>query len=109
MLMRPRRATSTLLVVLCLSACGGSSGGSGSQGTGLAGADGIEVLSNRPDLVSGGDALVAVALPAGADPSTVRMDLDGQDVTNLFAVRADGRYLGLLTGLDDGKNILTAR
>ncbi|MEA2294683.1 MAG: hypothetical protein QOE86_2322, partial [Solirubrobacteraceae bacterium] len=30
----------------------------------------VQVLSDRADLISGGDALVAVALPAGVDPRT---------------------------------------
>jgi len=31
----------------------------------------IQVLSNRADLISGGEALVAVELPAGTTPSSV--------------------------------------
>jgi Tannase-like family of unknown function (DUF6351) len=68
----------------------------------------IEVLSNRADLVSGGDALVAVELPPGTDPANVTMTLNSFDVTNEFAVRENGRYEGLLTGLVDGVNTLTA-
>ncbi|MCW3064379.1 MAG: hypothetical protein JWN32_1551 [Solirubrobacterales bacterium] len=66
----------------------------------------IDVLSNRADLVSGGDALVAIAAP---DPSTLRVRLNGHDVTSAFAVRADGRFEGLVTGLRNGANRLTAR
>ena len=55
----------------------------------------IEVLSNRADLVSAGDALVAVDLPAGTDPSTVRVTAGDADVTDAFAVRPDGRFEGL--------------
>ena len=68
----------------------------------------IEVLSNRADLISGGDALVAVALPRGTRQS-VRMILNGHAVTGEFALRPNGRYEGLLTGLRDGPNVLTAR
>ncbi|WP_143677543.1 DUF6351 family protein, partial [Streptomyces scabiei] len=50
----------------------------------------IRVLSNRADLVSGGDALVEVALPSGGTPENVRVDVDGRDVTSAFAVRPDG-------------------
>jgi hypothetical protein len=63
----------------------------------------IRVLSSRADLVSGGDALVQVK-PAGAKVSIGR-----RGVTKRFAVRPDGRYLALLTGLRDGKNVVTAR
>jgi len=69
----------------------------------------VNVLSNRADLVSGGDALVEVVLPAGTDPASVRVDDDGRDVTSAFALRPDGRYYGLVTGLDNGRNVLTAR
>ena len=75
-----------------------------------ASAQDIVVLSNRADLISGGDALVEIALPAPARATAARMtiDLDGRDVTNAFKTRADGRYYGILTGLKDGRNVLTA-
>jgi Tannase-like family of unknown function (DUF6351) len=66
------------------------------------------VLSNRADLVSGGDALVQVVLPARVDASTVRVTLNGTDVTSAFALRSDGRYTGLVTGLANGDNELIA-
>jgi Tannase-like family of unknown function (DUF6351) len=69
----------------------------------------IVVLSNRADLISGGDALVRVAVPGRVDPSQVRVELNGNDVTSAFAVRADGGYEGLVTGLNDGVNRLIAR
>jgi hypothetical protein len=68
----------------------------------------IQVLSNRADLVSAGDALVAVSLPAGVDASQVRVLDDGRDVTSAFR-RANGRLEGLVTGLSVGRNVLTAR
>ena len=42
----------------------------------------IQVLSNQANLVSGGDALVQVVLPARVDPSTVSVSVDGRDVTS---------------------------
>ena len=68
----------------------------------------IVVLSNRADLVSGGDALVQIVLPGRVDPSTVRVSLRRPDVTSAFAVRPDGRYEGLVTGLAVGENDLMA-
>ena len=67
----------------------------------------IDVLSNRADLVSGGDALVQVTLPRRADPASARIDLNGADITPDFALR-DGRLIGLVGGLRDGANTLTA-
>jgi hypothetical protein len=67
----------------------------------------IDVLSNRPDLVSGGDALVEVN---GADPATVAsVDVDGRYVTSSFALRPNGRFQGMLTGLKVGANVVTVR
>ena len=68
----------------------------------------LNVLSNRADLVSGGDALVQVVLPGRVDPSTVRVSVDGRDVTSAFAVRAGGAYEGVVTGLANGANDLMA-
>jgi hypothetical protein len=64
-------------------------------------------LSKRADLVSGGDALVELR-PAPQASDGLAVALDGRDVTSQFAIRADGRYLGLLTGLRHGRNELTA-
>ena len=71
----------------------------------------VQVLSNRPDLLSGGDALVEVVLPSGADAAALRVDVDGRDVSEAFAVRAEsgGRVLGLVDGLPLGASRLTAR
>jgi hypothetical protein len=69
----------------------------------------IRVLSNRADLISGGNALVAVDLPADVDLQNVRVDLDGRDVSAAFALRDSGRYEGLLSGLALGPNTLTVQ
>src|SRR4051794_41838297 len=68
----------------------------------------VSVLSGRADLVSGGSALVAVDLPPGSNPRLARVTLGGNDVTSAFAVRADGRFEGLVTGLALGPNQLQA-
>jgi hypothetical protein len=69
----------------------------------------LEVRSNRADMISGGDALVRVVLPPKTSPSTVRIDVDGRDVTRAFAVRRNGHFEGLLGGLKVGRNHVTAR
>jgi hypothetical protein len=68
----------------------------------LAAAPQITALSDRADLISGGDALIEVE-PAG---STVA--LDGRDVSSAFAVRPDGRNDALLTDLPLGDSVVTA-
>jgi hypothetical protein len=68
----------------------------------------IEVLSNRANLISGGDALVEVAPPAGTDAARLKVRVGKRDVTSQFAVRPNGRFQGLLTGLRDGGNVVVA-
>jgi len=73
------------------------------------GIQGVDVLSNRADVTSGGDALVAVRLDVGVDPAAVSVTLNGHDVTGMFAVRPNGQYAAVVTGLADGDNLLRAR
>ena len=70
----------------------------------------IIVLSNRADLISGGDALVQINLPPSVDPARgVKVALNGTLINNTFAVRPNGRYQGLVMGLNNGDNLLTVR
>ncbi|HJR19204.1 MAG TPA: DUF6351 family protein [Actinomycetota bacterium] len=69
----------------------------------------LKVLSNRADLISGGNALVEVTLPTGSRAQDLRVDDDGRDVRNAFAARKDGRILGKVEGLALGNNVITAR
>jgi len=70
----------------------------------------IFTVSNpRPQLVSGGDVLVRVSVPAGVDPKAVRITADGRSVRGRFGVQPDGTLLGLVTGLNEGANQLVAR
>jgi hypothetical protein len=84
-----------------LAACAGSPSARSSAGLE------IKVLSNRADLVSGGDALVEIVLPKDATTAGLSIDVDGRDVTSSFRQR--GRVVGLIAGLKDGANVVTAR
>jgi hypothetical protein len=108
--MKQQRAGTTRRVMLLVAAALGllSAPAAGAAPPGNAGLPEILVLSNRADLVSGGDALVEVVLPARVDPETVRVSLNGTDVTSAFAVRPNGRYQGVVTGLVVGPNDLMA-
>src|SRR5215212_7490966 len=69
----------------------------------------IRTLSNRADLISSGDAMVDVRLPVGVAPAQVSMRLNGADVTSMFQFQAaEGRFIGLVSGLVEGPNTLTA-
>jgi hypothetical protein len=86
-----------------LAACGGDD-------FSIPGGTTVTTLSNRADLVTGGDALVEVKLPAGVTTSSsLKVDLDGTDITSAFTTRSDGRIVGLITGLKNGANTITAR
>ena len=67
----------------------------------------LRVLSNRADLISAGDALVEVELRRG-NPSRLVVKDGKRNVTDAFATTADGRFIGLVTGLDNGTNVLKA-
>jgi len=84
-----RRGARALLVIGCVLVSAGA----------RADTAGITVLSSRPELVSGGDALVAVS---GGGPVT----LNGADVTAAFQSGSDGKRIGLVEGLKLGANIL---
>lgn len=70
----------------------------------------LSVLSSTsPDWVSGGDVAIAVKtnLPVGSQLSVKR---DGTDVSSFFqADPAGGQVLGVVSGLINGKNTLTAQ
>ena len=78
-------------------------------------ADGLQlrVLSSRPDMVTGGDALVRVELPTGmATSDIVKLTLNGVDASAKLKDDAGGHSrTGLVTGLRNGPNTfeVTAR
>jgi hypothetical protein len=68
----------------------------------------IHVLSARPDMVSGGDALVSIT-SSGVPLNTVQVALEGRDISDSFALDPrDNRLKGLVTGLQNGPNVLVA-
>ena len=69
----------------------------------------IRTLSNRADLISGGDALVEVQVPKHFDLDKLVISLNGRDVTAAFARQPGTRsFRGLVSGLDEGRNRLEA-
>src|SRR5947209_5338881 len=118
-------------VALCLAlgACGGGSSSDGMSMDAVAFAQSVEstqvaastpliqikVLSNRADLVSGGDALVEMVLPAGLTAAGLQVGVGPTAkgpftmISGSFSTRADGRTIGLVTGLANGTNYLLAK
>jgi hypothetical protein len=66
----------------------------------------VEVLSSPADLVSGGDARVAVHVPDTVPMHRVTITVDGRDVTDAFAPDGDQRLEGVVDGLAVGENEL---
>jgi hypothetical protein len=69
----------------------------------------IKVLSNRADLVSGGDALVRVTLPHGVRASRLRLTAGHRNVTRALRRTGRRRLDGRVRGLRAGRVALTAR
>lgn len=101
-----------LLSCLALSACEGGRPTAPTAAAPLSprltGEPQIRVLSNRADLISGGNALVEIVLPPKVEPAQVSVSLGGRDISQRFALRRDGRFIGLVTDLALGENPLTA-
>ena len=79
-------------------------GCSSAEMAGVPGRPEVSVVSSRADMVTGGDALVRVALPEGASPDTVTVRVDGRDVTAAFRAVSEGVLEGIVTDLAVGLN-----
>jgi hypothetical protein len=80
----------------------------GAGGAQAAGTLSVHVLSDRANLISGGEALTSITLPRGVSPGSVTVTLNGTPVTSAFAMRPNGSFEGLVTGLQPGSNVLAA-
>lgn len=70
----------------------------------------IRTLSSRADLVSGGDALIAVKVPAGTRADQLTVAVNGTDVVGRLSVdAASGEYRGVIDGLAIGTNRVIAK
>ena len=95
-----RRVLVILGAVVCAAATTGSATAAPQE---------IAVLSNRADLISGGDALVEIKWPAGTNLAATLVSLNGVSIRPAFDMRPNGRFIGLVTGLKNGNNVLLAR
>ncbi len=70
----------------------------------------LSVLSSRPDMVSGGDALVRVDVPRSDPIARVRIFRNDHDVTDAFTpIPAEHALVGLVDGFELGENQLFVR
>ncbi|WP_144634090.1 DUF6351 family protein [Bordetella genomosp. 13] len=98
------------VVALLAAGCGGSDDDDDEQTTPPPAGRSLSMttVSSPPEYVSGGDALVQVQLPDGVSgPPTVT--LNGNNVSRAFADQGQGRWQGLVEGIDLGDNTLEAK
>src|SRR5438874_9567494 len=69
----------------------------------------IQVISTRADLVSGGDALVQIAVPATVSAGRLAVTANGHDVSGAFTLGSKpNTFLGLVSGLPNGRSEIQA-
>src|SRR3954451_2152988 len=70
----------------------------------------LSIESSRPDMVSGGDALIAIDVPKPDPVGKVRVRRNGVDVTSAFKPEAGQprRLVGVVVGLRPGSNRISA-
>ncbi|WFE43067.1 DUF6351 family protein [Verrucosispora sp. WMMD1129] len=107
---RPLRVALTALVAIALVSSSAPAGAAPLTGKGGDRGFDVTVVSGRPDMVSGGDALVRVTVPRTVAPHRVKVRLDGRDVTGRFRPAGDKRtLLGLVDRLKLGRNRIEVR
>ena len=95
----------TMLLAATIVACGGNDDVAPPPPAALT----FTVASGRADTVTGGDAVIQVAVPEGTSAAEVKVTANGVDVTPALAASADGRLLqGRVAGLAIGDNTLVA-
>jgi hypothetical protein len=93
----------TAAVVIALATAGAAAAKSQSHGHVV-----ITTVADRADLISGTSTLVSITVPAGDRYSRLKVTLGKRSVNREFAMRANGSFEGLLTGLKLGRNVLSA-
>jgi hypothetical protein len=70
----------------------------------------IKTISTRPEMVSGGNVLLQIAIPSNLSAQDVAIAVDGRDVTKDFQPIAEaGALLGLVSDLSVGRHTVVAR
>ncbi|MCZ2859830.1 DUF6351 family protein [Blastococcus sp. VKM Ac-2987] len=71
----------------------------------------VTTLSTEPEYVTGGEVLVAIAVPPTVPAHQVHVSVDGRDISDAFAPAPEDprRLVGLVEGLSVGKNTLQVR
>lgn len=67
-----------------------------------------QVLSSRADMISGGDVLIRVPVPAGLSAADLSLRLDDTDISDRFTFTRDGQLIARLKGLQLGSAMFEA-
>ena len=68
----------------------------------------IGVLSSRPDMISGGDALIEISVPPQYPLKGVTVQLNGQDITSVFRQEPGvNKMLAVVSGMKLGANTVS--
>ena len=95
MMTRLCTARAPFIAIVCASLLSIAAGGDAFSQTRSRSAIEIRTLSSRPDLVSGGDTLIAVRVPPRHATDQITVTLNGKDVTaRLSFDAASGEYRG---------------
>ncbi|MGI1679349.1 MAG: hypothetical protein K6L75_11490 [Cellvibrionaceae bacterium] len=68
----------------------------------------ITSLSNRADLISGGDALIEVKISVGLKEEKLKISVNEADVTERFSQQGGNVLVGLVESLTEGENSVVA-
>ena len=109
MLIGDKKLISSVLTLLALGACGGGGGGGGDGNTAPEPTSvSMAVLSSRADTVSDGSALIEIKLSDESALANLKVTAGERDVSSAFAKRSSGRVLGIVSGLEAGRVMLSA-
>ncbi|NMV37114.1 hypothetical protein HGR00_04240 [Ralstonia insidiosa] len=101
-------AATALSAAVLVAACGGSSGDSVSIEQATANDLVVKSISSPPQFVTGGAALLQIALPAGTTGSNASVTVNGKPASvTLAAGPQPGMLIGVVQGLPDGTSQVT--
>lgn len=102
------------VAALLLAACGGDDdddkpGGGGNPPNPPAATVQATVLSSAPERVTGGDALIRIAVSQPTAGQTFQVSANGADVTSAFTATGNGEALGIVGNLNVGANTVEVK
>ncbi|MGJ8668960.1 MAG: DUF6351 family protein [Oceanococcus sp.] len=80
----------------------------GTNGSGSSAAPIIEILSNRADMISGGDVLVSLRAAEGKSLAELNVSLNGDNISDSFHSGPEGQMMARIDSLQLGDNTLIA-